>query len=182
MQVVFSCLRGCGKVDGKSSGVARPIFGTGAGDFKWPLDMLRWRMTTPREREAACVCGQLRIRLVGDPQLVSSCHCFACQRRTGAVFGSTSFFARSQIVSIEGKDRTFRRAGDSGRFLTFHFCPTCGSNVFWESESDSEMISVAVGAFADPAFPMPARTVWAENKHDWLPFPETIPWHRKNPA
>ena len=52
--------------------------------------------------------------------------------------------------------------------------------MFWDSDSNPEMISVAVGAFADPAFPMPARTVWTENKHEWLAFPETIPWHRKN--
>jgi len=138
-------------------------------------------MTAAHQREAACVCGQLRIRLAGDPLLVSSCHCFACQRRTGAVFGSTSFFARRQILTLEGENRTFRRPGDSGRFLIFHFCPTCGSNVFWESENEPETISVAVGAFADATFPMPARTVWAENKHEWLPFPDTIPWHTKNP-
>jgi hypothetical protein len=151
-------------------------------EFLRALDVLRYGMTTLRERDAACACGQLRIKLAGNPKLVSSCHCLACQRRTGAVFGSTSFFDRLQILSLEGKDKTYRRAGDSGRFLTFHFCPECGSSVFWESEGDAETISVAVGAFADPDFPMPARTVWAENKHAWLPFPETIPWHRKNPA
>ena len=138
-------------------------------------------MTASRERQAACACGQLRIKLAGDPQLVSSCHCFACQRRTGAVFGSTSFFKRDQILSIEGEHKTFRRAGDSGAFLTFHFCPTCGSNVFWDREGMPDMISVAVGAFGDPDFPAPARTVWTESKHGWLPFPEAIPPYPKNP-
>jgi hypothetical protein len=133
------------------------------------------------QRQAACHCGQLRVRLEGDPVLVSSCHCLACQRRTGAVFGSTSFFGRDQVRSIDGEHRTWRRAGDSGRFLTFHFCPTCGSNVFWEAEGTPDRISVAVGCFADPDFPAPVRTVWAENKHEWLPFPETIPRHRQNP-
>ena len=134
------------------------------------------------QRQAACHCGQLRVRLEGDPALVSSCHCLACQRRTGAVFGSTSFFRRDQVVAIEGEHRTWRRPGDSGRFLTFHFCPTCGSNVFWEADGTPDMLSVAVGAFADPAFPMPARTVWTENKHGWLSFPESMKRHPKNPA
>jgi len=133
------------------------------------------------QRQAACHCGQLQVRLEGDPALVSSCHCFACQRRTGAIFGSTSFFKRSQVLAIEGEHRTWRRAGDSGRFLTFHFCPTCGSNVFWEAEGTPDMISVAVGCFADPDFPAPVRTVWAENKHEWLPFPPAIPRHPRNP-
>jgi hypothetical protein len=110
-------------------------------------------MSSSRQREATCHCGQLRLRLGGDPALVSSCHCLACQRRTGALFGSTSFFLRYQLLAVEGEHKTWRRAGDSGRFLTFHFCPTCGSNVFWESEAHADMISVAVGCFADPDFP-----------------------------
>ncbi|MBN9086845.1 MAG: GFA family protein [Reyranella sp.] len=134
------------------------------------------------QRQAACHCGQLRVRLHGDPVLVSSCHCRACQRRTGAVFGSTSFFWRYQVVAIEGEHRTWRRAGDSGRWLTFHFCPTCGSNVFWEAAHVSNMLSVAVGAFADPTFPAPSRTVWCESKHGWLPFPDSIPSHPKSSA
>ena len=134
------------------------------------------------QRQAACHCGQLRVRLDGDPVLVSSCHCLACQRRSGALFGSTSFFKRDQVVSIDGEHRTWRRAGDSGRFLTFHFCPTCGSNVFWETEVVPDMLSVAVGAFADPTFPAPSRTVWCESKHGWLPFPESIPRYPKSSA
>jgi len=103
--------------------------------------------------------------------LVSSCHCFACQRRTGAVFGSTSFFRRDQVVSIDGEHRTWRRAADSGRFLTFHFCPTCGSNVFWEAEGTPDRISVAVGCFADPDFPAPTQSGWEESMHRWLGLP-----------
>jgi hypothetical protein len=134
------------------------------------------------QRQAACACGQLRVRLVGDPALVSSCHCIACQRRTGALFGSTSFFKRDQVRSIDGEHRTWRRPGDSGQFLTFHFCPTCGSNVFWDSERRPDMLSVAVGAFADPSFPAPSRTIWTESRHGWLPFPEAIPRYPQNPS
>ena len=137
-------------------------------------------MTDPVMHEAACSCGQLRIRLAGDPQLVSSCHCLACQRRTGTIFGSSAFFRRSQIVSTEGERRAFRRQGDSGAWLSFQFCPTCGSTVFWENERLADMVSVAVGAFADPHFPAPVRTVWTTTKHDWLIFPD-IPHHAGNP-
>jgi hypothetical protein len=136
---------------------------------------------TSSEREATCHCGQLKLRLAGDPQLVSSCHCQACQRRTGALFGSTSFWRKEQIKALDGEHRSFRRQADSGNFLVFRFCPTCGSNVFWESEKQPDLLSVAVGSFADPTFPAPVRTLWTESKHGWLPFPTAIPHHRKNP-
>ncbi len=139
-------------------------------------------MTEAKQREAACSCGQLKIKVSGDPQIVSSCHCLACQRRTGAVFGSTSFWRKTQVVLTEGEARSFRRQADSGNWLTFQFCPNCGSTVFWENESRPEMVSVAVGTFADPAFPAPVRTVWTESKHHWLAFPASIAHHRRNPA
>ena len=138
-------------------------------------------MTSPQDYEAACTCGRLRIRLSGQPRLVSSCHCLACQRRTGALFGSSAFFARNQVVGTEGESRTFTRRADSGAALTFSFCPNCGSTVLWENERVADTVCVAVGAFADPTFPRPVRTVWTESKHDWLPFPDDIPHHAKSP-
>jgi hypothetical protein len=132
-------------------------------------------MTSSRERVASCHCGTLKVRLAGDPVLVSSCHCRACQRRTGALFGSTSFFKKSQLVAVEGEHRHFPRPADSGNVLTFHFCPTCGSNVYWVSHASPDMLSVAAGCFADPDFPAPVRTVWTETKHRWLEFPAAIP-------
>jgi hypothetical protein len=133
------------------------------------------------EREARCSCGQLRVRLSGDPQLVSSCHCLACQRRTGALFGSTSFWRKSQVLAIEGERRSWRRVADSGTGLVHQFCPTCGSTVYWESESTPELMSVAVGSFADPQFPAPVRTLWTGSKHGWLAFPASLPHYVKGP-
>ena len=110
------------------------------------------------------------------------CHRLECQRRTGSALSVAAFYDRKCVTVTHGAPRTYSRDSASGFAVTFHFCPDCGSNLWWEPARLPGLIGVAVGAFADPAFPMPARTVWTENKHDWLPFPETIPWHRKNPA
>jgi hypothetical protein len=138
-------------------------------------------MSASIEREAACACGQLRIRLKGEPRIVSSCHCLACQRRTGALFGSAAFFGRDQVVSTQGEHSTFRREAESGAGLNFRFCPKCGSTVFWENERLADIVSVAVGCFADPRFPAPVRTVWAQTRHEWLHFPSGMPTHPQAP-
>lgn len=139
-------------------------------------------MSASIEREAACACGQLRIRLKGEPLIVSSCHCLACQRRTGALFGSSAFYGRDQVLSTHGQHSSFRRQAESGAWLGFRFCPTCGSTVFWENERLPDVVSVAVGAFADPRFPAPARTVWSQTRHDWLHFPPDMPSHPQAPT
>ena len=62
-----------------------------------------------------------------------------------------------------------------GRRLSFHFCPTCGSTVYWEAENHPGRYGIAVGAFADPHFPRPARSVFERSRHGWLIFPHDIP-------
>lgn len=129
------------------------------------------RKTSPIERLGSCVCGQLSIRCRGEPELVSSCHCFACQRRTGSLFGVSAFYRRDNILDPTGRFSEFRRRLDSGRGIAYRFCPVCGSTVFWEPDMLPDCIGVAVGAFADPAFHKPARAVWTANKHHWLELP-----------
>lgn len=133
------------------------------------------------KREAACACGGLRIALEGDPASVSSCCCQQCQRRTGGFFGVAAFYMKAQVAGVTGESHTFRRIGDSGLGLTFHFCPTCGSTVYWEPEFRPGLVAVAGGAFADPSFPAPARMVWTEYRHPFVRVPEGTPEFKRAP-
>lgn len=138
-------------------------------------------MTPAKQREAACACGQLKIKVSGEPQIVSSCHCLACQRRTGTLFGVQAFFKLEQVASIDGERRTWRRLAESGTPVDHNFCPTCGTTLYWQRPNLPGMVTIAVGAFADPQFPAPVRTVWAQSRHDWLEFPPAIRRYPKAP-
>lgn len=121
-------------------------------------------------RIASCSCGALTARCRGAPELVSLCHCRACQRRTGAPFGIAAFYAEA-AVETGGRARIYRRLSDTGFEVAFHFCPDCGATVWWRAARMAGMVAVAVGAFADPGFPAPDKEVFAESRHGWLPPP-----------
>lgn len=99
------------------------------------------------------------------------CHCLACQQRTGSIFGVQARYHRDQVTAIEGRATPFVRVGDSGNPLTFHFCPLCGSTVYWVLSGAPSVIAVAVGAFADPRFPPPRISVYESRRHSWAPLP-----------
>ncbi|NPC71508.1 GFA family protein [Corallococcus exiguus] len=127
------------------------------------------------QRRASCVCGQLRVECKGDPVRVSMCHCFACQQRSGSVYAVQARFRREDITAIEGRSQTFIRKGDeSGIPTTFHFCPECGSTVYYVSSQQPELVAIAVGAFTDPNFPAPVFSVYEERSHPWA-VPRGIP-------
>jgi hypothetical protein len=76
---------------------------------------------------------QLRAVTSGEPESVYVCHCKACQRRTGAIIHNGSRWLKSQ-VRIEGEHKIYGRMADSGFEIRFHFCPNCGTGVFWEGD------------------------------------------------
>lgn len=118
-------------------------------------------------REAACACGQLKVECSGEPDSVSLCHCRACQRRTGGPFGIAAFFSQDR-VRVTGESTLFSRSSESGHKVDFHFCPACGSTVFWAPARKPGVLAVAVGAFADPDFPAPTQEVHVALRHGWV--------------
>jgi hypothetical protein len=72
-------------------------------------------------------------------------------------------------VTIEGASKTCVIVADSGNPATFHFCPDCGSDVYYEVNGKFDgLVAIPVGAFDDPFFATPAYSVWEERKHDWV--------------
>jgi hypothetical protein len=130
-------------------------------------------MTTTRE--AACSCGQLRLEVEGDPFAISICHCLACQRRTGSAFGMQAGFRPGQ-VRVDGRYTDYSRISDEAdrKEHVFHFCPDCGSTVFYTEPDEPEHFVVMVGAFADPTFPPPTESSYDERRHPWLTLPEAM--------
>ena len=124
-------------------------------------------MTT---RRASCSCGRLTATTKGEPVRISICHCLDCQRRTGSAFGEQARFPASE-VGIEGRSESWVRIADSGKGITFHFCPTCGSTVFYRPDQEPYLIAIPVGAFADPMFPAPKVSVYESRRHSWVTIP-----------
>ena len=118
-------------------------------------------------RVASCACGQLRVVCHREPSKIALCHCLECQKRTGSTYGIAAFFPRAD-VELQGEAREYIRTADSGFEVVFHFCPTCGSSVYWEPRRAPDLIAVAVGAFADPAFPAPSQSVFTQRRHAWV--------------
>lgn len=129
------------------------------------------RGAMPPSRTASCSCGQLSVTVDGDPLRISVCHCLACQRRTGSVFGAQARFPAAS-ARIEGRSKQYVRTGDSGNPIMFNFCPDCGATVHYAIGEG--LIAIPVGAFADPAFPAPRFSVYEDRMHAWVDMPNDV--------
>ena len=103
---------------------------------------------------------------------VSVCHCLNCKKRSGSAFAVQARWPSAE-VNIEGRSKTFVIVADSGNRATFHFCPECGSDVYYKIDGKFDdkfngLIAIPLGAFDDPFVMQPRFSVWEKRKHDWL--------------
>ena len=127
-------------------------------------------MTTHR---ATCQCGSLSASFEGDPDFVIVCNCKACQKRTGAPFGTGAYFRKSQMTA-NGETSRWGRKADTGRAIENYFCPNCGTTLYWTLEMRPDYIGVGYGLF-ETALPDPIRVIWTEEQHHWTGFPDEWP-------
>jgi hypothetical protein len=79
-------------------------------------------------------------------------------------------------VHVVGRFSDYSRISDEAdrKEHVFHFCPDCGSQVFYTEPTEPDLIVVSVGSFADPCFPPPTESGYDHRRHPWLAVPATI--------
>lgn len=111
------------------------------------------------QHTGGCLCGDIRFTTSGLPNRVGICHCLDCRKHHGALFHASAIFPET-AVTITGETRAYK-----GR----HFCPTCGSTVFGQTDDE---IEVNIGSFDAPNQFRPSYELWTIRRETWLPdFP-----------
>ena len=135
-------------------------------------------MTT---HKATCQCGALKVTLDGDPDFVIACNCKACQRRTGAPFGTAGYF-RKTAMSVEGQTNTWGRTADSGRALENFFCPTCGTGLGTHSPARPGAMIIKVGTLDDPSQFKAQAAIFTIDKQPYHVLPDDVPAFERRPG
>ena len=107
-------------------------------------------------RTAECACGRVQVTVQNEPLAVAICHCDFCQKRTGSVFQVGAYYARDEEIDVSGETKRYNgleidgvgnAAGDS---VTYHFCPTCGSTLYWHKEARTRSSQLRSGILQTP--------------------------------
>jgi hypothetical protein len=85
---------------------------------------------------------------------------------------------KADQVQVVGRFSDYARISDEAdrKEHVFHFCPDCGSQVFYTEPSEPDLVVVSVGSFADPSFPPPTESGYDSRRHPWVRLPDSIPY------
>ncbi len=132
------------------------------------------------KRAGGCHCGAIRYEAVGEPRAHTLCHCTDCRRHAGAPMVGWCMFAADEVKTLRGTPKIYASSEHGRR----HFCPDCGTGLFYVNEVALPGIIDVQSATFDEPNAMPARAHiqiaerigWMETAHE-LPAFDRFPPH-----
>jgi hypothetical protein len=125
-----------------------------------------------------CHCGAIRYRAEGEAIVHALCHCSDCRRSAGAPMVGWTMYKADAVQVTKGTPKVYNSSENGRR----HFCPECGTGLFYvNTQMLPGIIDIQSATYDDPsAVPAQAhiqvaeRIGWMERAHE-LPTFERFP-------
>ena len=125
-----------------------------------------------------CHCGAVRYDMPAATKHQAICHCSDCRRHAGAPFVSWAPVEKAGM-NVEGETREYVSSENGRR----HFCPRCGTSLFYTNEVVFPgLIDVQTGTLDDPGELPPQVQVQTAERVSWTERLNEIPAFERYPG
>ncbi|MFY7837667.1 MAG: GFA family protein [Novosphingobium sp.] len=129
-----------------------------------------------------CACGALTLTIAGEPVGTRQCWCRQCQQIAAGGPTNNAIF-KGEDVTINGPLAHKSWTAASGNTLTFHFCPSCGTQVYAQSSARMHLKTVRFGVIDEPHGLAPQAVIWTDDAPAWAMIdPALESWPQQPPA
>ena len=111
-----------------------------------------------------CHCGAVRYEMPAETIHRAICHCSDCRRHSGAPMVAWGLVARDQL-KVEGETQDYASSEHGRR----HFCPRCGTGLFYTSETVFPgQVDVQIATLDDPDAIVPEAQIQLADRIGWM--------------
>ena len=111
---------------------------------------------------AKCLCGGIKIKIIGKLRYVINCHCSQCMK----THGNFASYTNSLDENITYISKSTLRWYNSSNFAKRGFCSKCGASVFYKIKK-SNNISISAGMFDNPTKLKTFSHIFTKGKLDY---------------
>lgn len=122
--------------------------------------------------QGGCHCGAIRYSVEGAPRTHALCHCTDCRRHAGAPMVSWAMFPREAVKIEKGAVKIYKSSEHGRR----HFCPECGTGLFYTNEQVLPgIIDVQSATLDDPDAVAPKAHIQVAERIGWMASAHELP-------
>ena len=129
----------------------------------------------PYSKIAKCLCGSIKIKIIGKLRQVINCHCSQCMK----THGNFAAYTNSLEENITYISKSTLRWYHSSNFAKRGFCSKCGASVFYKIKK-SNNISISAGMFTNPTKLKTHSNIFIKDKLDFYKIDPSLPNFRKS--
>ena len=125
-----------------------------------------------------CHCGAIRYQAEGDPLTHALCHCSDCRRHAGAPMVGWTMYRQNTVKVTKGAAKIYHSSQHGRR----HFCPDCGTGLFYvNDEILPGIIDIQSATYDDPNA-VPARVhIQVAERIRWMQHAHELPTFERFP-
>ena len=126
-----------------------------------------------------CHCGSIRFEIRGEPFYSALCHCSDCRRSAGAPLVGWAAYPESSLKVVQGTARIYHSSENGRR----HFCPDCGTGLFYFNAVNLPGIAdIQTATLDDPSAIAPKIHVQTAERIPWMERAHELPVFERYPT
>lgn len=128
-----------------------------------------------------CACEAVTLEIADDPIATRQCWCRQCQQIAAGGPTQNAIFP-TDATTVRGELASATWTAASGNTLTFHFCPSCGTQIYGQSSARPHLMTVRFGALDADHGLRPQMAIWTEEAPGWAVIDPTMEaWPQQPP-
>lgn len=119
-----------------------------------------------------CHCGAIRYRVEGEAIVHALCHCSDCRRSAGAPMVGWTMYPATALTVTQGRPK-LRHSSEHGRR---HFCPDCGTGLFYFNEQILPgLVDIQSATYDEPEAVPPQAHIQVAERLGWMKTAHELP-------
>jgi hypothetical protein len=125
-----------------------------------------------------CHCGAVRYEMPAETIHRALCHCSDCRRHSGAPMVAWGLVRKDQL-KVDGETKEYASSEHGRR----HFCPRCGTALFYTSDVVFPgQIDVQIATLDDPDAIAPTAQIQTAERIGWMERLDQLPQFERYPG
>lgn len=121
----------------------------------------------PAPLTGSCLCGAIRYSVSVPVTDLRACHCVHCQKASGTAGSVNAVVPGSAFRITQGTPKRYAAKADSGRTLYRFFCGECGSPIYSQRSTGTEVLVVRAGTFDNAEDMKITANIWTRSARPW---------------
>lgn len=126
----------------------------------------------------SCHCGAIRYQVEGEAIVHALCHCGDCRRHSGAPMVGWAMYPETALKVTKGTPKVYASSQHGRR----HFCPDCGTGLFYvNAEMLPSIVDIQSATFDDPDVVPAQAHVQVAERLKWMERANELPMFQRYP-